>query len=325
MESKQACRVCGYEDGNTSHAAREMMIGLREPFEYIECAACGCLQLQTVPESLARYYGDGYYSLQEQHAGAGWLRGLLKRRRAHYGLSGKGMLGRFVARRTGLPNHYEWFRRAGVTLESRILDVGSGSGSYLLKLREEGFCHLAGIDPFIERDLIYPNGVKVLKRHLADVNEEFDFVMLNHSFEHMAEPLEVVKKLRAIVPPGGFVLIGIPLADSYAWRRYGVHWVQLDAPRHFFLHTKRSMALLTEQAGLAISAIIYDSTEFQFLGSEQYARDIPLHDARSYLHNPTTPLFTPQDVERFRAKAHTLNEQQQGDQACFLLQKPVES
>jgi hypothetical protein len=51
--------------------------------------------------------------------------------------------------------------------------------------------------------------------------------------------------------------------------------VQLDAPRHLFLHTRKSFGLLAARAGLQIEKWFCDSTSFQFWGSELYQRKLP--------------------------------------------------
>jgi len=48
------------------------------------------------------------------------------------------------------------------------------------------------------------------------------------------------------------LLITIPLVDSYAWDKYGVHWYQINAPRHFCFHTQKSMELLASKTGIKI-------------------------------------------------------------------------
>jgi len=54
--------------------------------------------------------------------------------------------------------------RVKLNKNSKILDIGCGAGNLLLELRELGFIHLVGIDPYIEKDIEYKNGVKILKR-----------------------------------------------------------------------------------------------------------------------------------------------------------------
>jgi hypothetical protein len=117
-------------------------------------------------------------------------------------------------------------------------------------------------------------------------------------------------------------VIRIPTVSSYAWKHYGVNWVQLDAPRHFYLHSLESMRFLVEQAGLKLSEVVYDSTAFQFWASEQYALNIPLYDDRSYAVSPKRSYFTKEQIAAFEKRASELNRTNLGDQAAFYLRKP---
>ena len=63
------------------------------------------------------------------------------------------------------------------------------------------------------------------------------------------------------------IVIRIPIAGTHAWQTYGVDWVQLDAPRHLFLHTEDGMRSLAAGAGLQVTAVVHDSTAMQFWGS----------------------------------------------------------
>ncbi|MBF0214356.1 MAG: hypothetical protein HQM00_12500, partial [Magnetococcales bacterium] len=50
------CPICAQSRGHTRHTPREMMFGLREPFDYWQCGGCGLLWIDRIPEDLARYY-----------------------------------------------------------------------------------------------------------------------------------------------------------------------------------------------------------------------------------------------------------------------------
>ena len=137
----------------------------------------------------------------------------------------------------------------------------------------------------------------------------------------MHDPSGVLSRLHRVVKPDGVALIRIPVVSSQAWRTYGVDWVQLDAPRHLFLHSEKSMRILAERTGFSISDVIHDSSAFQFWGSEQYRRDIPLMSESSYDRDPKRSIFSKEEIARFDAQAAELNAQGDGDSACFYLRK----
>jgi len=180
---------------------------------------------------------------------------------------------------------------------------------------------LTGIDPFIPETINHENGVTILKGDIAQLEGQFDFIMANHSLEHMPNQHEVIQDISRLLKPGKFALIRIPVVSGYAWDQYHEDWVNLDAPRHFYLHTPKSLGIIAEQAGLTVNEIIFDSHALQFWGSEQYRRDIPLMDGKSYAVNPEASLFSDKQIKKYKEKARELNANGMGDMACFFVYK----
>lgn len=308
------CRLCGHTEGNRTFAAQERMLGLHDAFTYLDCGTCGALQLLDPPADLARYYpSERYYSYTPQASRRTWrsrlqdigMRALTDHRLGHFSPLGAAL--------AAVTDKLRWVRPGLFTRRSAILDVGCGSGALLLLLQRGGFTDLTGADPFIQADIAYPGGLHIFKRELKDVDRTFDLILLNHAFEHMPDPLDTLRDIHAHLAPGGQALLRIPIAGSYAWEHYGAHWVQLDAPRHFFLHTERSIRLLAEQAGLVLEHVAYDSTAFQFIGSEKYLHGLRLDEE--------DPALTPAMRKRFAKQAKRLNAEGRGDTASFYLGK----
>ena len=298
-----------------------MMFGLREEFSYVECDACGCLQIVPAPEDLGRYYPDDYYSFKPASAVRSGLRQALLAHRTADQMGYANPLGRLLTRLTG-NEPYAWGRRAGVRREDSVLDIGCGSGWILSGMRRAGYSRLLGVDPYIPGDVEDGPGFRILKMDASEVDGEFDFVMMHHAFEHVPDPAAMLRQIHRLLKPGKLALLRIPVADSYAWRTYGTNWVQLDAPRHLFLHTRRSIETLAGAAGLELEDVIHDSTGLQFWGSEEYVRDIPHTDPRSVARRSPAPIFSRGELRRFEARAKELNRRGEGDQACFYLRKP---
>jgi 2-polyprenyl-3-methyl-5-hydroxy-6-metoxy-1,4-benzoquinol methylase len=320
------CEICKNEHGNKSFVAREMMFGFRDELEYIECGNCGCLALKEMPDNISKYYPEHYYSLMKRSNADvknRFLERFLRHQRMKYYLYAKNFLGAVISKIYGPPYYFHLIEKVKLKLDSAILDVGCGRGDFLLHLHNDGFSNLTGVDPFIKEDILYGNGVRILKKEISEIEKQFDFIILNHSFEHMSKPLSVLRQLFRLLRPERYLLIRTPVASSYAWKKYGVNWVALDAPRHIFVHTVKSIEILAKEVGFQITDVVYDSTEFQFWGSEQYVRDIPLRSNRSYAENPEQSLFSPKEIESFRNRAAELNQKKEGDSASFYLYKPL--
>jgi SAM-dependent methyltransferase len=274
-----------------------MMFGLRDEFTYYQCSVCDCLQIGEFPPDISKYYPDNYYSFSQDFT---------KLPVAHV---------RELAQK-----HVSFYlSKININRQSKILDVGSGSGMYIYFLREIGFMNALGIDLYLDESIQYDNGARVIKETVHNMGQQWDLIMFNHSFEHIPDPLETLQQVSRLLAEGGVCLIRIPTVSSYAWQHYGVNWVQLDAPRHFFLHSTKSINILAEKAGLRLREVVYDSTEFQFLGSEQYLRGISLYSDRSYSRNPAASIFSQSQVEVFKTRAQQMNRQNRGDQAAFYL------
>jgi SAM-dependent methyltransferase len=334
------CRICTNSLNNATYRASEMMFGLGDVFEYFQCGACGCLQITEFPPDMARYYPPHYYSFQWPGAlprgrvSGSLLKRVAKGLRDQYAVCGRGVAGRFLYRL--FPNEHlrdiiqrhlpdpprpqQYLRR-----RCRILDVGCGNGRLLLALHEVGFRRLLGIDAYLDADVEYPGGLTILKRTIHEISGLWDVVMFHHSFEHVADPIETLRSTARRLRPGGICVARIPVVSSHAWERYGVRWVQLDAPRHFFLHSVNSMRVSAEKAGLVVEKIVWDSTGFQFWGSEQYVRGIPLLSECSYFRGAERSVFSREQIEAFEEAARSLNAQGRGDQAAFYLRKPTSS
>jgi SAM-dependent methyltransferase len=328
------CRICFNRVENSTYQAREMMFGFRERFTYFQCSRCGCLQIATVPPDMSKYYPETYYAYAGGPATPplpAWTpRRLAKRLRNRFAVLRRGAIGRVLHRlwpnealAACISTHFpgDGARDSGLTAGSRVLDVGSGAGDLLVALQSAGFRHLLGIDIYPVGDLSMPRAPLIQNRDIREVSGQWDLVMFHHSFEHMADPRGTLEAVVRLLAPDGVCLIRLPLASSHAWAHYGVDWVQLDAPRHFFLHTEESLRRLADDAGLEISKISYDSSAFQFFGSELYRRDIPLQSTSPADVQARASAFTADDLVVFEKRARDLNAQRRGDQAAFYLRK----
>lgn len=273
------CRICGWTGNATPISVKEMQYETNEEFEYFECGNCHCLQIAEVPDNLGDYYGNTYYSFQNNHINK---------------------LGNQCESTNPIP----------------ILDVGCGAGEFLCKLAEQGYTNLTGCDPFIEEDIAYENGVHIYKKEIHQMTGQFDSIFLNDSFEHVTDPHEVMDSIKRLLSPTGKARISIPVYPNIAFQVFRENWFQIDAPRHIVLHSKESMDYLAKEHGLAIINRVYNSGLPQIVRSFLYSKGISLWKQSNEV---IYQYFTEQQLQEFEQSCDIANQNECGDHALFYL------
>lgn len=315
LKDKLICKACEAKGSLRVFEVKEMMLGLRQIFDYGECHQCNSIQIITVPDDLSRFYPENYYPYQPSKTAKKTLFQWLAEQRQEYMQGRKNIVGRFLKNIFGIPlvTPVDWIRLAEIRADHRVLDIGCGSGGLLTKMQKQGFKKLTGVDPFMSTP-IKSDGFELLKTDIKNLDGEFDFIMLSHSFEHMVSPLEALNEIYRLCAPAGTVLMRIPIAGNFAWRKYGASWFQLDAPRHLFIPSVKGFEALVKRSGFEIFKMVFDSTHLQFTLSEKYIRNIPLG-------LPDNKKYSKQELQFFAKKSGELNELMDGDQAGFFLRK----
>jgi hypothetical protein len=113
---KIGCRICQNSAGNRIFTAREMMFGSRETFDYVECAACGCIQIIEIPAEIEKYYHypQTFYSLGvRKNPPKKPVRTYLRRQRSKFCLLGKNRFWPLCSEKYG---SFSWFRGSMISL-----------------------------------------------------------------------------------------------------------------------------------------------------------------------------------------------------------------
>ena len=308
---------------------RENMFGIEEDFDYGVCPACGSLALISIPDDMSSYYPTNYYSVDldpEQALGASGVRQFAQVVIGSV-LWGRGVLSgaatALIPRRQlrTLVSVLSSIRRAGLIngRKTRVLDVGCGSGMLVFALGLAGVKDVTGVDPFMLAERTLSTGGRLRRQDLSEVEGLYDLIMFHHSFEHVRDPEAILREALKRLTPGGRILIRMPTPSSQTFETYGAAWVQLDAPRHLVVLSRAGVDRLCERVGATVVSVDDDSTGFQFWGSEQYLRGIPLMDGGSVMVAPRDAPFSKAQLQSWEKQAVVLNGQGRGDQAAWVI------
>lgn len=313
------CLICLNKNFLKILQVKEMMMGKRDSFNYFHCENCDSLQIKNVPDNLSEYYPIDYYSFK-QNSRSNFVQNYATRLRNHFAVYGEGIFGKYLNFFKPNPS-LNSMRVIKPKKNWKILDVGCGSGELLLHLKMIGFKNLEGIDPFLKEEINYSEGLKIRNIRLEEQYGKWDLIMFHHSFEHMQNPDFILKQVYRLLDEKGFCIIRTPNLSSHAWRKYGAHWVQIDAPRHIVIYSTNSLKLISKNNGLILFDMKDDSDGFQFWGSEQYLKDIALNDDESYLKNKNNMIFKKSELIKFDKDAKDLNSKNDGDQTIYYFKK----
>jgi 2-polyprenyl-3-methyl-5-hydroxy-6-metoxy-1,4-benzoquinol methylase len=231
------CLLCGCADWVPLVEAPDRACGARGLwFMVVQCRECGLAYTNPRPSvrSLAQFYAQDYRPHQFAHARARpphwWQRLPLLRQ------------GQDLARKA-LPIHGQ----------GRLLDYGCGSGSFLLRMRRQGWT-VTGLDmaeAVVER-LRSEFGLHALTGslpHPALDDASFDVITMWQALEHVHEPLETLQAAHKLLVPGGKLLVSVPNIGSLAFRWFGLAWNGLDLPRHLVHFTPATLRHILQRAG----------------------------------------------------------------------------
>lgn len=167
--------------------------------------------------------------------------------------------------------------------DAHVLEIGTGYGGNLNKLKILGWKHLYGLEASEKRQKAVQNKCnlnvalttteKMLNDPLITQGMPYDLIYSWHVFEHIYDIAQAMHNIAKIIKPGGHLVIGVPnylsetlgkmanslnhihqfspFSLSYLLKKYGFEVTYLDAPEKEL----RIIAKKTEQAGPVVSGM----------------------------------------------------------------------
>jgi SAM-dependent methyltransferase len=137
----------------------------------------------------------------------------------------------------------------------RLLDVGCGHGLLLDEARRLGY-DVEGVELSTTAARYARENLGLRVRHLAleDAEldtERYDAIVIVDVLEHVDDPVACLDRLRALLAPGGALLIATPDPSSLVARAAGGRW-WCYLPAHFCLIPRKTLLGLLRVRGLVL-------------------------------------------------------------------------
>jgi SAM-dependent methyltransferase len=131
------------------------------------------------------------------------------------------------------------------------LDLGCGLRPY-----EKTF--FAGAAKYIGADFLSDRSrpdviCSALQVPFAD--NSFDTVVSTEVLEHVPDPLQMLREIRRVLKPGGYVVLSAPM-----------YWPRHEVPYDFFRYPYDGLLFLLEQSGLKFGKLFNRGRSYAFLG-----------------------------------------------------------
>ena len=143
-----------------------------------------------------------------------------------------------------------------------LLDVGCGAGAFLAFARDRAW-RVNGTDVVVT-DAARDTGARLWEGQLPAIRfdgSRFDVVRFSHVLEHTPDPLEELRRARALVTDDGYLLVAVPNLAGLSIRlkswqsRRGLkaqRWKHYGALHHLWFFTPVTLAKLVEAAGFEV-------------------------------------------------------------------------
>lgn len=134
----------------------------------------------------------------------------------------------------------------------RVLEIGSSTGLMLYLLKNLGW-EVTGIEPSEKAANHSINlGIKTIKKSIDQTRlpmKSFDVVILNHTLEHLDNPVKTLSNVYKILKKDGLLLVSVPNFSSLSSKILGCHWYFLLPLEHKWHFSQRSLISLLNLTG----------------------------------------------------------------------------
>ena len=157
-------------------------------------------------------------------------------------------------------------------LKGRILDIGAGTGDFLLECKNQNW-EILGIEPNDKaKGIALGKGIKFGDTIEKLESNSFDVITMWHVLEHVPDVEHQVAELKRLLKPSGIIIIAVPNFKSYDANHYKEFWAAYDVPRHLWHFSKTAIEKLFDKQNMNLEDIkpMWFDSFYVSLLSEKY-------------------------------------------------------
>ena len=157
-------------------------------------------------------------------------------------------------------------------LKGRILDIGAGTGDFLLEAKNQNW-DILGIEPNDKaKGIALGKGIKFGDTIERLESNSFDVITMWHVLEHVPDVEHQVAELKRLLKPSGTIIIAVPNFKSYDANHYKEFWAAYDVPRHLWHFSKTAIEKLFDKQNMNLEDIkpMWFDSFYVSLLSEKY-------------------------------------------------------
>lgn len=137
----------------------------------------------------------------------------------------------------------------------KLLDVGCGSGLFLLAAKKNGF-KVYGVD--LSKEMV-KYGRNKFNLNLSNrdflklcTDKKFDIITMRHFLEHTTNPNKYLEKANKLLKKNGLLFIELPNINSFPAKICGESWQWMTPPAHLFFFSPKTIKKLLEKEGFKV-------------------------------------------------------------------------
>lgn len=233
------CYHCGSSENSFFIAGQEDLTGKPGNFRFVQCVQCNLVYQnpRIHPDQIKDFYDDEYIAHRKQ-TDWGILTPLYERAMSKHDRDKIKIVNRYTS----------------LDQNSRVLDVGCAVGTFLLSLKKDFNCYIAGVD---FKDLRgYPGFEQVDFYHglfyEQHFDQTFDLITMWHFLEHCYSPMKSLKQAGRNLKDDGRLIIEVPRLDSLSFKLFKERWPGIQAPQHTVMFDKHRLLEFIEDSGLVV-------------------------------------------------------------------------